>query len=469
MTAKKTTTRSIPKPVSLKVERLFDATPKTLWSYWVDPEKFAKWFNPAPGMDLVVHAYDVRVGGRVKFDMPQPDGNPNPQEGVFHVLRPHKEIVSGSPDKSFLISVKFAAAGKRTRMTVTVKGVPPEYHEGAVQGWNAGFDKLARLLGGTAAKAFTIERTFQASPDRLWELWTTRKGVESWWGPEGFTTEVQALDLRVGGAFDYEMTAVGPEQVAALQGMGMPLVNRARNVYTDVSRPRRLAFRTRVDFVPGIRPYDVEVAVEFRPVRQGTQVVVTSSKMHNEQFEGLSKQGEIEQLGKLGRLLGEVGDPSAGHRPVALSLPSDREILISRVFDASPERVFRAHVDPEALAEWWGPEEFENTVDRWEPRPGGAWRIVQKGTDGAEHPFRGVFQEIIPSQRLTWTFEYEPQEGHIATQTMTFEPERGGRTKLTVRVVFANPEDRDGMLAAGMEGGMHQSYEQLDEVLARGA
>ena len=469
MTAKKTTTRSSPKPVSLKIERLFETSPKTLWSYWVDPEKFAKWFNPAPGMDLVVHEYDVRVGGRVKFDMPQPDGNPNPQEGVFHVLRPHKEIVSGSPDKSFLIAVKFAAVGKRTRMTVTVQGVPPEYHKGAVKSWNAGFDKLVGLLSGTAPKAFTLRRTFKASPDRLWELWTTRKGVESWWGPEGFATKVEALDLRVGGAFDYEMTAVGQEQVAALQGMGMPLVNHARNVYTDVDRPRRLAFTTRVDFVPGVLPYDVEMVVEFHPVREGTRVVVTSSRMHNEQFEGLSKQGETEQLGKLGRLLGEVGAPSPGHRPVALSLPSAREILISRVFDASPERVFRAHVDPKALAEWWGPEEYENQVDRWEPRTGGSWRIVQKGADGEEHAFRGVFQEVVPSKRLTWTFEYEPQAGHVATETMTFEPEGRSKTRLTVRVVFANPEDRDGMLASGMEWGMRQSYEQLDEVLARRA
>lgn len=468
MTAKKTT-KSEAKPVRLKIERLFDASPKTLWSYWVDPEKFTKWFNPAPGKDLVVHEYDVRVGGQVKFDMPQPDGNRNPQEGVFHVVKPNRQLVSGSPDKSFLIEVTFAAAGKKTRMTVTVTGVPKEFHEGATKGWNAGFDKLAGLLRGPASKAFTIERTFKASPARLWDLWTTKKGVEAWWGPEGFITKVEALDPRVGGAFEYQMTAVGSEQVAALEGMGLPLVNHARNVFTDVASERRLAFKTRVDFIPGVLPYEVVMEVEFHRVRAGTKIVVTSSRMHNEQFEGLSKQGEMEQLGKLGRLLGEVSAPSPGHAPVALALPSEHEILISRVFDATPDRVFRAHLDPKALAEWWGPEEYANTVDRWEPRAGGAWRIVQKAPDGTEHPFRGIFKEIVPSKRLTWTFEYEPLAGHIATQTVTFEPQRGGKTKLSVRVLFANQEDRDGMLASGMEGGMRQGYERLDDLLARRA
>lgn len=467
MTAKKSSTTKKTVTASLKVERIFDASPETLWSYWVDPEKFAKWFNPAPGIDLVVHEYDVRVGGHVRFDMPQPDGNPNPQEGVFHVVKPHKELVSGSPEKSFLITTTFAAVGKKTRLTVTVIGVPKEYHAGATKGWNAGFDKLAGLLGGAASKAFTIERTFQASPAKLWALWTTKKGVESWWGPEGFTTKVHALDLRPGGAFGYEMTAVGAAQVAALREMGMPTTTLARNTYAEVVPRRRLVFKTRVDFVPGTTAYDVTMTVEFLAVRGGTKLVVSSTKMHNELFEGLSRQGETEQLEKLGRILGEVSAASPGHRAVSLSLPSEREILISRVFDAPPGRVYRAHVDPDAFVAWWGPREYVNAVDRWEPRKGGAWRVVQKASDGTEHPFRGVFQELVPAKRLTWTFEYEPMAGHIATQKVSFEPLPGGRTKLSVRMVFANAEDRDGILATGMEWGMRQSYERLDEVLAR--
>jgi uncharacterized protein YndB with AHSA1/START domain len=318
-------------------------------------------------------------------------------------------------------------------------------------------------------KAFTIERTFKASTERMWSLWTTKAGVESWWGPEGFTTKVHTLDLRPGGTFDYEMTAVAPEQVAAMKQLGMPLTSRARNVFAEVAKPRRLVLKTTIDFVPNVASYEVTYEVDFHKVPGGTKVVFTSTKMHSEEWGELARQGQMSQFDKLGRLLGEVGAPSPGHAPVTLALPSENEILISRVFDATPDRVFRAHVDPKALAEWWGPEEYANTVDRWEPRAGGAWRIVQKAPDGTEHPFRGVFREVVPSKRLTWTFEYEPLAGHIATQTVTFEPERGGKTKLSVRVLFANQEDRDGMLASGMEWGMRVGYEQLDDLLARGA
>ena len=97
----------------LVLRHVFDATPEELWNTWTDPNQFRKWFNPAPGMDLIIHEYDVRVGGRVKFDMPQPNGDVNPQEGVFHVLIPYSEIVTGSPDKTFLIRVTFEKKGKK--------------------------------------------------------------------------------------------------------------------------------------------------------------------------------------------------------------------------------------------------------------------------------------------------------------------------------------------------------------------
>jgi len=141
----KTTPKSVP---TLKIERVFNASPEKLWQYWTDPKKYAKWLNPAPGLDLVIHEFDVRPGGRVRFDMPQPNGDKNPQEGVFHTLKPYSELVSGAPDKSFLIKVTFEPVGKKTRMVVSVTGIPPEYFDGATQGWSAGFDKLERLIKG---------------------------------------------------------------------------------------------------------------------------------------------------------------------------------------------------------------------------------------------------------------------------------------------------------------------------------
>ena len=137
---------------SLNMERTFDATPQELWAAWTDPAQYATWFNPAPGMDLVIHEFDARPGGKIRFDMPQPDGNKNPQEGVFHALSPYTRIESGAPDRSFLIDVRFEpVSASRTRVRLAVTGVPPEYHQMAREGWGRGFDKLDRLLG--AAKA----------------------------------------------------------------------------------------------------------------------------------------------------------------------------------------------------------------------------------------------------------------------------------------------------------------------------
>lgn len=309
-----------------------------------------------------------------------------------------------------------------------------------------------------------IERLFHASPEELWDLWTTKKGVESWWGPEGFTTKVRALVLRPGGAFDYEMTARAPEPIEALKSLGMPLTSRARNVYTEVRAPRRLAFKTKVDFVPGVTPYELTTEVEFRKAEGGTKVVFRSSKMHTTDWEEMARRGQTEQFEKLARIV--EGRAAPARDSLGLALPSQREIVITRAFHASREQVYRAHVDREALEAWWGPREYDTKVERWDLRPGGAWRIVQRTPDGTIHGFHGEFLEIVPSERLGWTFEYEGTPGHVLTQTVTFTEQAGGTTLLAVRAVYASKEDRDAMLAAGMEWGMRQGYEQLDELLA---
>ncbi len=313
-----------------------------------------------------------------------------------------------------------------------------------------------------------IERTFHAPPETLWALWTTKEGVESWWGPEGFTTTVRKLDLRPGGEFEYENRATAPEQIAGLKELGLSPTSSVKNIFTEVVPPRRLAMRTQIDFVPGVEPYEITTVFEFRALRGGTKLVFTSSKMHSEQWTDLAKRGQMSQFDKLGRILGASRSSQGSGGNLALALPSDREILITRVFDAPRERVFKAHVDSDAVEDWWGPREYSTKVDTWDLRLGGSWRIVQHAPDGTEHGFRGVFQEILPSERLAWTFEYEGAPGHVSTQRVTFEDYPGGRTKLTVRSVFANRGDRDGMVNSGMEWGMRQSYEKLDELLERG-
>ena len=147
-----------------------------------------------------------------------------------------------------------------------------------------------------------------------------------------------------------------------------------------------------------------------------------------------------------------------------LTLPSDQEIVMERVFNAPRELVFKAHTDPNLISQWWGPRRYTTVVDKMDLRVGGVWRFVQHDADGNEFAFNGVYREIVPPERLSYTFEFEGMPGHVLVETLTFE-EQNGKTKLTVTGLYQSVEDRDGMLQSGMEEGANESYERLVELL----
>ncbi len=110
------------------------------------------------------------------------------------------------------------------------------------------------------------------------------------------------------------------------------------------------------------------------------------------------------------------------------------KIVVTRVFDASRELVFKACTDSNLIPQWWGPKEYDTSVDAMDVRPGGVWRYVQRGPDG-EFAFKGVYHTVMPPERLVYTFEFEGMPGHVMLETVTFE-EQNGKTKMTVADVF---------------------------------
>lgn len=144
---------------------------------------------------------------------------------------------------------------------------------------------------------------------------------------------------------------------------------------------------------------------------------------------------------------------------------SDTELVLTREFDAPRELVFKAITDATLVSRWWGPRKYRTVVDELDARPGGKWRMHNIGADGSDHAFRGEFRQVVPRERVVWTFEYEPLPGHISVETMTLT-ERDGRTLLTVRDQFSSKDDLDGMVNSGMESGARESYERLDELIA---
>jgi len=147
-----------------------------------------------------------------------------------------------------------------------------------------------------------------------------------------------------------------------------------------------------------------------------------------------------------------------------VTTPKDREIRIERIFNASRDRVWKAMTDPELVAEWWG-RGNKLVIEKLEVKRGGHWRFVEHSAEGV-HGFEGRFREVTPPERVVQTFEWDGMPGYVIVNTMTLEDLGDGRTKMVTTSLFHTTEERDGFLQSGMEGGMNQSYEALDRVLA---
>ena len=152
-------------------------------------------------------------------------------------------------------------------------------------------------------KTFTVERMLKASPEKVWKMWTTKEGLERWWGPEGFSVRVHHLDLRVGGRLELVMTTAVPEIVAMLKAGGMGASQSLVCTYTEIEPNRRLVYQNTVDFVPGVPPYAATTRVELMPVTGGTRLAVTNDVMHDPMWTERARMGWEQEIGKLEKAL----------------------------------------------------------------------------------------------------------------------------------------------------------------------
>jgi uncharacterized protein YndB with AHSA1/START domain len=423
MTSKTTTQKTAPAAPLLTIERVFNATPERLWQYWTDPAKYAKWLNPAP-LDLAIHEWDARVGGKVRFDMPQPDGSRNPQEGVFHTLTPYTEIVSGSPDQSFLITVRFAPVGKpeegKTRMTVQVKGVPAEHHAMATQGWNAGLDKLERLATRHRPHAHVkdrvvyLERWFKAPPERVFKAWSDPKMLETFFWPVG-QGRLESLDFRPGGQL---RMAHATEPWTAIW------------TFREIVPNKKITIR---DVWPDGSGLEATGTLEFIAENGGTRMKVAHGPFPTEgpyQPEGAASGFSM----VADRLAEEVEAPGEGEG-----------FVLERYFNASPKKVWEMWTTKEGLAKWWGPSAkamgYDFKVVRLDVRTGGGYDIVMSNKEQGDLHNHGVYTEVVPHRRLSQRWDFDiflgPGEpGYIVPITVeleevpTMEPGKTG-TKMT--------------------------------------
>ena len=156
---------------------------------------------------------------------------------------------------------------------------------------------------GQQAEPIKLEKVYAAAPHKIWELWTTPEGIQSWWAPDGFTVKVEKLELEPQGELVYTMTATAQPQIEFMQSMGMPLATTSRKTFVELEEDKKLSYNSLVDFVPDKEPYNFLTVVTLEPVDDGnTKVVMEMQPLHDEEWTGrlvAGRQNELDNLAKV--------------------------------------------------------------------------------------------------------------------------------------------------------------------------
>ncbi len=316
-----------------------------------------------------------------------------------------------------------------------------------------------------AAKAGEREivatRVFDAPRGLVFKLWTDPKHVAQWWGPDDFTTTIYEMDVRPGGVWRFVMH--GPD--------GRDYQNTI--VYVEIVKPERIVY----DHVSGPQ---FHVTVTFAAQGDKTKLTVRMLFESAGQRDRVIKEfGAIEGLSQtLGRLEEQLAKAAARSGSAAtFTMPSDREIVITRVFDAPRHLVFKAWTEPERLVRWWGPSGFTTPSCTVDLRPGGVFHYCMRSPEGRDVWGRGVYREIIAPERIVYTDSFADAEGnpvppahygmsprHPAEMlvTVTFTEHEG---KTTVTLQHAVPESVPER--SGMQQGWTEMLDRLAEELAK--
>ena len=152
--------------------------------------------------------------------------------------------------------------------------------------------------------------------------------------------------------------------------------------------------------------------------------------------------------------------------PVTVTAPAGTPFIdATRDFDAPLDDVYRAWSEPELVARWLGPRRYEMVIEEYDVRTGGSWAYEHKAGDEA-YGFRGVFHDVTPGESITQTFEFAGAPGHVSLETATFSDLGDNRSRVSIHSVYQSIDARDAMVDSGMEGGMTEGFERLDEVLS---
>lgn len=469
--------------------RIIGAPHSLLWRASTDPAPLARWWGP-PDVSNPICDIDLPPDGAWRAVLQHANGNRFAVSGRYRKLPPTARLVSTEvfeaiPDAGSLVTPN--ERGGPTTLRSYLRDQAPEHRDRDLQsGMEGGMpeinDRLEKPLAAlrpassqrrkehamhatnsaTADREVILSRTLDAPRTLVWHVWTDPAHLPHWWGPRGFTLTMHEMDVRPGGRARFILH--GPD--------GADYDNRID--YLELTPPERIVYRHGHDRDDD--PTAFLVTVTFADRAGATELTMRTVFPTVEQRDATIAFGAIElghqTLDRLAERLAALRE-AMDHRSnrvdprdtLRFTLPSDTEIEIQRAFAAPRTLVFEVHTRCEHLAHWLGPRQLTMASCEIDFRPGGHYRYVQRGADGAEYAFRGEFREIVPPERIVQTFEYEAMPGVVSIETMTLE-ERNGLTYLTARSVYPSREARDALLAnGGMEHGIRDSYERLDALL----
>lgn len=308
-------------------------------------------------------------------------------------------------------------------------------------------DMAKQNTASTADREIVVSRVFDAPRELVWEAWTDPRHVVHWWGPNGFTTTVEKMEVRPGGVWQHVMH--GPD------GTDYP----NKSVFTEVVKPERICF-SHGGSKKGDPATQFEATWTFEAIGKQTRLtihMVFPSPADRDRVvrDYGALDGASQTLERLAAYLPEIGNGKAS-------------VAITRIFNAPREVVWKAWTDPQHVAQWWGPNEFTAPLCELDLRPGGAILIHMRGPKGSPFdmimPMKGVFHEIVAPERLVFASSAFHDEAGIpqleVLNTVTFE-DYNGKTRLTLHAAVVKSTPAVAGAIAGMEQGWTQSLEKF--------
>jgi uncharacterized protein YndB with AHSA1/START domain len=293
----------------------------------------------------------------------------------------------------------------------------------------------------------------------VWKAWTTPEEMKKWWGPKYFTAPVSKIDLRVGGKYLSGMRGPDGKDYWST-GVYRELIPLERIVATDSFADEKGNVVPASHYgMAGDFPLELLVTVTFEALGNKTKMVLRHEGIPFGMMREMTETGWRESFDKLAELVAANGTRIIAER-------GKQEIIITRVFDAPRDLVFRTNTDRNLKSQWWGPKRLTTTIDKMDVKPGGQWRFIQRDAAGNMYAFHGVYHEVRSPERIVNTFEFEGMPGPVSLETCILE-DIGGKTKMIGKSVYQTVEDRDNMLASGMEEGVFETMDRLAELLAK--